>query len=175
MTWISRTLVAAILPIAMPAQAQVIPATPKKFAKRATGGSSASGGVSIGPGTAITGAQPARPQPPVIKQVVYFILGESRQWTNADGRAVVGRLIAFEEMVTQSTTGMPAAPTAEEMTKHLGGSKPTVVRDGKIRLLVNNKPFEIALDRLSDEDRVYVRQMDARTKPPAPPAAPPSK
>ena len=45
---------------------------------------------------------------------------------------------------------MPAPPT-----------KPTVARGGKVRLLVNQKPVEIALDRLSEADREFIAQLQA--------------
>lgn len=38
---------------------------------------------------------------------------------------------------------------------------PTVTRNGKIRLLVNKKALEIALDTLSQTDREFIDQMAA--------------
>ena len=35
---------------------------------------------------------------------------------------------------------------------------PTVVREGKARVLVNAKPFEIALDRLGAEERKFIEE-----------------
>jgi len=147
------------------ASAQVIPATPKKFGKRTTGGATA-GGIGILPGnSATTGAKPTPPPPPTIRQVVYIVLGEPRQWTSSDGRTLVGKIIAFEESVAQSSGTAPAVPTPEQMAKSLSGP-PTVVREGKVRLLVNNKPFEVALSTLSSADQEYVAALQGRIKPP---------
>ena len=38
---------------------------------------------------------------------------------------------------------------------------PTVTRDGKIRLMMNNKAVEITLDQLSQSDREFIDQMKA--------------
>lgn len=144
----------------------VIPATPKKFGKRTIGGGT-SGGIGLLPGnSSSTGAKPTPPSPPTVRQVVYFVLGEPRQWTSGDGRTLVGKIIAFEEKVTESSGTSPAVPTPEEMSKSLTGT-PTVVRDGKIRILVNNKPFEVALTGLSAVDQDYVKVLQQRIKPPS--------
>jgi hypothetical protein len=39
---------------------------------------------------------------------------------------------------------------------------PTVVRDGKIRLLANQKTFDLALDRLIQADRDFVEPIRAK-------------
>ena len=38
-------------------------------------------------------------------------------------------------------------------------ANPTVTRAGKVRMLVNQKPVEIALDRLSEADREFIGQL----------------
>lgn len=146
----------------------VVPATPKKFGKRVTNGG-ATGGIGLLPGnSSSTGVKPTPPPPPTVRQVVYFVLGEPRQWTSSDGRTLIGKIIAFEEKVTESTGASPAAPTPEEMAKSLTGV-PTVERDGKIRILVGNKPFEVALAGLSAADQDYVKALQQRIKPPVAP------
>ncbi len=40
--------------------------------------------------------------------------------------------------------------------------KPTLIREGKVRLLINKKPVEIPLERLSNDDRKYVEDLNAR-------------
>ena len=40
--------------------------------------------------------------------------------------------------------------------------KPTLIREGKVRLLVNQKPVEVPMERLSDDDRKYVEDLNAR-------------
>ena len=42
----------------------------------------------------------------------------------------------------------------------LAPEKFTLVRDGRIRLLVNNKPYEVVLDRLSEDDRAFAKQLE---------------
>lgn len=118
----------------------VVPTTPKKFTKRITG----AGSVSTG-----TSSLPQRP-PPEIKQVTYITLSEARQFNSTDGKSIVGKLIAFEDFTVVTTDGaQPQKPPTPP-------SKPTVVKDGKARLLVNSKPFEVPLDRLSEPDRDFI-------------------
>ncbi len=125
---------------------QVLPATPKKFATR-----SVSGGGSTG--TASVGVLAPKPQPPV-RTKTYIALGDARQWKSRDGKSLLGKLIAFEDFVveTKIENGSQAAPVAPPPMPE----RPTVVRDGKARLLIDHKPFEVALDRLCDEDRKLV-------------------
>ena len=64
-------------------------------------------------------------------------------------------MIAFEDLVAEAPKGsadpvMPAPP-----------ANPTVTRGGKVRLLVNQKPVETALDRLSEADREFIGQVQA--------------
>jgi nitrogen fixation NifU-like protein len=132
------------------AEAQVVPATPRNFGMRSLGSSSQAGGVDAG-------AAAQRPAPEV-RQVSYFSLGEARQWTSSDGRSLVGKLIAWEEhvQVLTATPGQaaPAAQPAPELP-----AKPTVIKDGQVRLLVGQKAFELALDRLSETDREHVEEV----------------
>ncbi len=72
-----------------------------------------------------------------------------------EGEPLSAKLIAYEDLVAEAPKGsaepvMPAPPT-----------KPTVARGGKVRLLVNQKPVEIALDRLSEADREFIAQLQA--------------
>lgn len=122
----------------------VIPATPKKFTKRVTG----SGTGNIGPGLT-----PATPQPPpVVRMTTYFALSDSRQWTSTDGKPLLAKLIAFEDIVEEGRAGQ-AQPTS---SAHAMPANPTVVRDGKARLLAGKTPYEVALDRLSQPDRDFI-------------------
>jgi hypothetical protein len=70
------------------------------------------------------------------------------------GKPLDAKLIAFEDLVAQAPKGsQPAMPTPP--------SNPTVIRDGKVRLLVNQKPVELALEKLSEQDRDFVGQIKA--------------
>jgi hypothetical protein len=147
-----------VFALALPLAAQVVsPATGKKFETRTINGSGGNTGVSIN----------NVPQPPATTKArltSYFILGEARQWKNKDGRSVVGAIITFEDAVVEIDAANPAA-AREAVGKAPPAklpAKPTLIRDGKLRLLVNQKPFEVPLDQLSEEDRKYVDDLNAR-------------
>lgn len=102
------------------------------------------------------GVVPKAPEKPVVKTITYLTLSESRQWTSSDGKALLAKLIAFEDIVTESTdtTSAPQPPAMPTTT-------PTLIKDGKVRLLVNRKPFELAVDRLSQPDRDFIENLRA--------------
>lgn len=134
----------AVCLLAQGAVAQVVaPASPKKFVPRAIGGGT-SGGVQI---------LPREEKPKTLRHTTRMLLSQSRVWTSNDGKPVEARLIAFEDMVVEVPEGAPA-PEPPPAPKH-----PTVIRDGKARLLVNNKPMEVALSRLSQADQDFVEQI----------------
>ena len=132
-------VVVAVIFSSLPLAAQVVPATPKKFETRRIG-DAVSGGSTVN-------VTPPRVQP-IVRTVTHIVLGEPRQWKMADGNSFVGKLIAFEDIVTEgNTTTAPAVP-----------KNPTIVRDGKARVLVNSKPYEIALDRLGADERKFIEE-----------------
>lgn len=118
--------------------------TPKKFTTRPLGGSSNPGAV----------VEPAKPAEGKARYVTHIVLCESRLWTSTEGKPLEAKLIAFEDLITESSKGsepvMPAPP-----------ANPTVTRSDKVRLLVDKKPVEIALDRLSGQDREFVEGIKA--------------
>lgn len=122
----------------------VVPATPKKMTTRPLGGGS-SVGMKINP------ADGAADQK--VRYTTHIVLADSRTWTSADGRTLEARLIAFEDLMVETTKGAakPGAPVPP--------ANPTVTRDGKIRLVSTQKPFELALERLSQADRDFVEQV----------------
>lgn len=125
---------------------QVTPAHPDRFITRPIGDA------------AKTGAEIV-PQEKKVRQVTYFVLSEARPWTSADGKPVSGKLIAFENLVVEMNNG---AETTPEPPRH-----PTVVKDGKIRLLVQQKPFEVPVARLSEPDQQFIARIRERhAKPP---------
>lgn len=91
----------------------------------------------------------------VTRAVTHVVLGDQRQWASADGRTIDAKLIAFEDLVLESKKGV--APAMPDPPTH-----PTVVRDGKIRLSVNQKPVVIALSKLSVADQEYVEKIRVR-------------
>ncbi len=147
-----------LLAMAAPLCAQVIlPTTGKKFDTRTINGSGGNSGVSINNAT--------KPAPPTkTKLTSYFMLGEPRQWKSTDGKSSLGTIITFEESVLEFDAANPAAAreAAQKAPPAKMPAKPTLIRDGKIRLLVNKNPVEVPLERLSDEDRKYVEDLNAR-------------
>jgi len=128
----------------LPLRAQTVPATPAtptKFDTRRIGDTVNGGGT--------VGFVPAKPQV-IVRTVTHIVLGEPRQWKMTDGKFFIGKLIAFEDIVTEGGAAAPALPR-----------NPTVVRDGKARVLVNAKPFEITLDRLGADERKFIEDTRA--------------
>jgi hypothetical protein len=123
----------------------VVPASPRKMTTRTIGGHSSVG-------VKITPTDPAEQK---VRYTSRIVLADSRQWTSTDGKTLQAKWIAFEDLVVESTKGAarPAPPASP--------ANPTLVRDGKIRLIGTEKPFELALDRLSQADRDFVEQFRA--------------
>lgn len=122
-----------------PAQV-VVPATPRKFATRGTGGGTLEGSSAV--------------SPPEVRHIVY--LSPLRQWTNAEGKKVLGLLMAF------------AAPEP-------GQEGPVqVIRDGKIKLFLpgNDREAAYELEKLGAEDQALIRQIARAAEKGAPPARP---
>lgn len=141
---------------------QVVPTTPTKFTTRSLGSSATGSGMS----SASAGASVTKPEP-VVRTITYLTLSGARQWTSTDGKPLVAKLIAFEDIVVE-TKGAPASPAAAPTLP----AKVTVVRDGKVRLFANNKAYELAVDRLSAPDREFIEtvQRAVVAKPIAEPA-----
>ena len=119
--------------------------TPKKFTTRPIGGGVNTGAV----------IDSAKTENPKVRYVTHIVLYENRMWTSTEGKPLEAKLIAFEDLVAEAPKGtaepvMPAPP-----------ANPTVTRGGKVRLLVDKKPVEIALDRLSEQDREFIGQIQA--------------
>ena len=147
-----------LLAVTAPLSAQVVlPATGKKFDTRTINGSGGSSGVSVN-----TTTQPAPPTK--TKLTSFFRLGDPRQWKSTDGKSLLGAIIIFEDAVIEFEAATPAAAreAAGKAPPPKMPDKPTLIREGKIRLLVNQKPVEVPLNRLSDEDRKYVEDLNAR-------------
>ncbi len=137
--------------LAVSASAQVVPTTPTKFGQRSMGSNTS------GNGTASIGLAPGSVNPkPVVKQISYISLSESRQWISNDGKSLIGKLIAFEQTEEVLAEGQAASTEAPKLP-----ARPTVIRDGKARLLIQQKPYELPLERLSEDDQEFVRNLDA--------------
>ena len=117
--------------------------TPKNFKTRAVGG-----GMD-------TGTKVDAPKEAKARYVTHVVLFEKRFWQNTEGKPLEAKLLAFEDLTAEGVKGgpPPAMPTPP--------AKPTVVRDGKIRLLVNQKPVLVALASLSTADQEFIRDIQA--------------
>ncbi|MBX3740279.1 MAG: hypothetical protein KF712_04765 [Akkermansiaceae bacterium] len=117
---------------------------PKKYTKREVGG----------------GAEPgAKVESPaesgMARYVTHVVLYDTRFWTSVEGKPLAGKLIAFEDLVVTAPKGAPMPPMPAPP------SKPTIVRDGSVRLLVEKKPVVVSLERLSWQDRELIDGIQA--------------
>lgn len=119
--------------------------TPKKSATRPIGGG-------VNPGIVV---EPGKATAPKVRYTTHIVLCPYRMWSNTEGKPLEAGLIAFEDLVAEAPKGT-AEPVMPEPP-----SNPTLIRDGKIRLLVKQKPVEIAVEKLSLADREFVDQMKA--------------
>ena len=134
----------------------ILPSPPKRLVTRPTGGG-ASGGVSI--------VTPDPSENPNVRHTTHLVLSESRQWTSVDGKTLQAKLLAFEDVVVDAPKGAQPAPPVPPASV-------TVVRAGKIRLVTAQKPFELALERLSQADREFVERIRAAQSKSAPAPSP---
>ncbi len=131
-------------------RAQVaIPATPKQFKVRAAGNGSTITGSSVSTSPAGGGSTLGK-----TKYTSYLSISSPRQWQSTDGKSLLGSLIAFEDVVTYLAAGEKAPPLTAPATL-------TVVREGKARLLIDNKPYELSLEKLSQADRELIEKTRA--------------
>lgn len=134
------------------AHAQVVPTTPTKFGTRNLGASNTSSSTVSGSSTssAAVGTSATKPAT-TVHTIIYIGLSSPRQWTSSEGKPLLAKLIAFEDLKTETPAQGATAPTLPKLT-----GKPTVVNNGKVRLLVDQKPYEVELDKLSATDREFV-------------------
>lgn len=124
----------------------MVPTTPTKFSIKPVGNPTASTGATINRTPATTSSS--------IRQVIYLTLSPLRQWNSADGKSLMGKLIAWEETVTTTTgTTAPTPPSAPIATK------PTILKDNKVRFLIDQKSYEVPLDRLAAEEQKFIKDL----------------
>lgn len=128
------------------ALAQVVPTTPTKFSIKPVGNPTASTGATINRTPATTSSS--------IRQITYLTLSPLRQWNSTDGKSLMGKLIAWEETVT--TTKGSTAPTLSSAPI---ATKPTILKDNKVRFLVDQKSYEVPLDRLAAEEQKFIKDL----------------
>jgi len=119
--------------------------TPGKFKTRSIGGG-------VDSGATVDSSKTGNAK---LRFVTHIVLIDSRVWTCTEGKPLEAKLIAFEDLVVETTEG------ADEPVMPEPPANPTVTRDGKIRLLVDNKPVEVALERFCQADREFTDQMKA--------------
>ncbi len=153
----SKLSLAVVIFCGSSAMAQVVPTTPRRFAKRNVGSSSVTNGTvsESGNGAARAGVSSAKVEP-MVRTTTYIVLSGARQWTSTDGKPMLAKLIAFEEVTTEATAKEAASTTN---TQPVIPKKPTVVRDGKARFLMDQKAYEVAIDKLSQADRDFISTM----------------
>ena len=125
------------------AQVPIAPLSPKAFENRGAGGST---------GVAPSVDPASGKKPKTVRYISQVALSEPRAWTSTDGKKIEAALIAFEDLVAESTDG--SIPPQPAVPKH-----PTVVRDGSIRLVVNRKISVLPLSRLSPADQEFVEKV----------------
>jgi hypothetical protein len=129
----------------------VIPATPKKFGTRSLNNNGANG-ASISTNGGSINLGPTAAASTKVRYTTHVTLSDSRQWRSTDGKSLLGRLIAFEDLTAEIEKGAPPPPFTPP-------ANPTVVKDGKARLLVDTKTYELPLDRLSEPDRDFIEKV----------------
>jgi len=155
-----KRLSGILLVVTTTALAQIAtPTTPTKFGKRGISGGTSTGNASVNASTA--------PSEATARLTSHYSFGELRQWKSTDGRSLLGKMIAFEDAVIELKR--PTAAEAQSAAMAAPAPKPpekfTLLREGKIRLLVNNKPYEVPLDKLSADDQAFARQVEATVNP----------
>ena len=126
----------------LPLRAQAVPSTPTKFDTRGISDTAKGGGGGVG----FTAAKPQT----TVRTITHIVLGEPRQWKMSDGKSYIGKLIAFEDIVVVGNAPAPAVP-----------KNPTVVRDGKARLFVNAKAYEVPLQNFGADERKFIEDTRA--------------
>ena len=137
--------------VASGAAQMVLPGGEKNPGNRSVGGG-INGGVDGGVNGKATikreGGQPKN------RYTTHIVLSEPRTWQHADGRTLEGKLLAFEDVVAEVPAGgTPPVPVPP--------ANPTVIRNGKVRLQVGAKIFELALTSLAKADQDFVETIRA--------------
>lgn len=124
-----------------------VPSTPTQFQKRNLGENRGSGGSSS---VGVVPRNPAASQPIVVQLIA---VSRMRGWTNAEGKNMTARLLAF--------SGPKAGETGPI----------EVIRDGKVRFLLagGKEPVDYPLAQLSQKDQVDIKAIaQAAKRSPAP-------
>ena len=111
------------------------------------------GPVGVGASSGSTSATQPRPK---VVYLTYLTLSDLRQWTTSNGKTFLGKLIAFEDAAV-TTTGKVTSATPVPGPP----GRPIVVRKGRVRFLIDSKPYETALEILSEPDRKLVQGVEA--------------
>jgi hypothetical protein len=130
----------------VPGRPVVAPATPKDFTKRSLGTNISSDPVVI---------QREEAKPGKKRYSTHIALTDTRIWHSRDDKSLQGKLIAFEDLVVETPQDAP------EPTMPPPPAKPTVIRDGKARLFINQKCYEIDLTRLIQADQDLIRKIQS--------------
>ena len=123
---------------------------PRKLPDNITKGGVSNTGASTG---ASIVSRPSQSKP-IVQQIIYIVISEARQWTSTDGKTLMGKLIAWEETVT--TGPAPQSATAPPVT-----TRPTVLKNNQVRLLIDHKAYPVPLERLDPDARKFIGELQA--------------
>ncbi len=90
------------------------------------------------------------------RYTTHIVLSDSRVWQKVSGGTAEGKLLAFEDVVTETPAGSKEPPPVP-----VPPANPTVVRNGKIRLQVGKQAFEIELISLVKADQDFIEGIRA--------------
>lgn len=145
----------------------VVPTTPTKLGTKTTGATSGNATSTITGGGSASVGVPKQTPPTIVRTTTYISLSDSRQWTSTDGKPLVAKLIAFEDIVVEEVKAAGATVTPSKEPPKLP-EKPTVVKNGKVRLFAGKTPYEVPLDKLSDKDRAFIEGIQGVVRAKAP-------
>jgi len=146
-------------------QAQVVTPPSRNSEPQKPGARPGPRGLDIGPGNVGggLGLAPTREET-TVRTISYIVLGPDREWTNTDGQVITAKVIAWQDSVEQTVT--PGKPTAEQTNPTANPDDiphhfiPVVIKNDQVRILRNRQAFALPLNRLSEDDQAYVRQLD---------------
>jgi len=99
------------------------------------------GGGSFGGGGLV---KPSAPKKTITRTITYLALTKERQWLNASGKSIFATLVAFDS--GDKAKSIP----------------PTIIKDGKIRLLKEKKVFLLPLETLSPKHRSEILSINSQ-------------
>lgn len=145
--------------------AQAVPTMPPAVDPKNRSPRVGPGGLDIGPGNIGGGlVQPPPRDQTTVRTISYIALSPDREWTSTDGKVITAKVIAWQDSMEETVT--EGKPTAEQNNPSANPDAippdfvPVVLQDNHVRILRGKQAFGLPLDRLSEEDQAFVRQLD---------------